>query len=67
MSHFIKGAWRKQHNVELHKLHSSPNIIRMMKTKGRRREWERNTHGNEEECIEGFDGKARKNKTTRKT
>jgi hypothetical protein len=31
------GGWRKLHNEELHKLYSSPNIIRM--TKSRRVRW----------------------------
>jgi hypothetical protein len=26
----IIGGWRKLHNEELHNIHSSPNIIRMM-------------------------------------
>jgi hypothetical protein len=26
----VTGGWRKLHNKELHNLHSSPNIIRMM-------------------------------------
>jgi hypothetical protein len=27
----VTGHWRKLHNEELHKLYSSPNIIRMIK------------------------------------
>jgi hypothetical protein len=27
----VTGDWRKLHNEELHRLYSSPNIIRMMK------------------------------------
>jgi hypothetical protein len=27
------GGWRKLHNEELHNLHSSPNIIRMIKSR----------------------------------
>jgi hypothetical protein len=33
----VIGGWRKLHNEELHNLYSSPNKIRMMKT--RRMRW----------------------------
>jgi hypothetical protein len=33
----VMGGWRKLHNVELHNLYSSPNIIRMIKS--RRMRW----------------------------
>jgi hypothetical protein len=33
----VTGGWRKLHNEELHNLYSSPNIIRM--TKSRRMRW----------------------------
>jgi hypothetical protein len=29
----VKGDWRKLHNEELHNLYSSPNIIRMIKSR----------------------------------
>jgi hypothetical protein len=29
----VTGGWRKLHNEELHNLHSSPNIIRMIKSR----------------------------------
>jgi hypothetical protein len=35
----VTGDWRKQHNEELHNLYSSPNIIRMIKS--RRMRWAR--------------------------
>jgi hypothetical protein len=33
----VRGDWRKLHNEELHNLYSSPNIIRMIKS--RRMRW----------------------------
>jgi hypothetical protein len=33
----VTGDWKKHHNEELHDLHSSPNIIRLMKA--RRMNW----------------------------
>jgi hypothetical protein len=33
----VTGDWRKLHNEELHNVYSSPNIIRMMKS--RRMRW----------------------------
>jgi hypothetical protein len=33
----VKGEWRKLHNEELHNLHSSPSIIRMVKSRSIRR------------------------------
>jgi hypothetical protein len=33
----VTGYWKKLHNVELYKLYSSPNIIRMIKS--RRMRW----------------------------
>jgi hypothetical protein len=37
----VTGDWRKLHNEELHNSHSSPSIIRMIKS--RRKRWEENT------------------------
>jgi hypothetical protein len=32
----VTGGWRKPHNEELHNLYSSPNIIRMIKSRRER-------------------------------
>jgi hypothetical protein len=45
----VMGEWIKLHNEELHNLYSSPNIIRM--TKSRRIGRACSTSGGEEECI----------------
>jgi hypothetical protein len=34
----VTGDWRKLHNDELHKLYSSPNLIRMIKSRRMRRQ-----------------------------
>jgi hypothetical protein len=42
-SHEIIGGWRKLHNVELHNLHSSPSITRIIKS--RRIRWPEHVAG----------------------
>jgi hypothetical protein len=37
MSDEVAGDWKKRHNEELHNLYSSPNIIRMIKSRWMRR------------------------------
>jgi hypothetical protein len=38
----VDGSWRKLHNDELHSLHSSPNIVRVIKS--RRMRWAGHVH-----------------------
>jgi hypothetical protein len=46
-------SWRKLHNDELHRLYSSPNIVRVIKSRIMR--WARHdTHGGGKRCFEGF-------------
>jgi hypothetical protein len=55
--------WRKLHE-ELNDLYSSPNIVRMIKSRMR---WVRHVALLFERCIQGFGGEARGNETTWKT
>jgi hypothetical protein len=49
----VTGEWRKRHNEELHDLYSSPNIVRMIKS--RRMRWTGHVArmGSREACV-GF-------------
>jgi hypothetical protein len=47
----VKGDWRKLHNEELHNLYSSPNIIRMIKSRRMRWAGHCSTNGGDEDCI----------------
>jgi hypothetical protein len=48
------GSWRKLHNDELHSLYSSPNIVRVIKS--RRMRWAGHVArmGGGERCLQGF-------------
>jgi hypothetical protein len=52
------GSWRKLHNDELHSLYSSPNIVRVIKS--RRIRWAGHVARIGERCLEGFGWEARK-------
>jgi hypothetical protein len=62
------GSWRKLHNDELHNLFSSPNIVKLIKS--RRMRWVGHVacmgEGGER-CLQGFGLEARRQETTGKT
>jgi hypothetical protein len=60
----VTGEWRKLHSGELHNLYSSPDIIRRDQTKENEVGGACGTHGRGEKRVRGFDGKARRKKTT---
>jgi hypothetical protein len=35
----VAGGWKRVHNEEFHNLYASPNIIRVIKLRRRRRRW----------------------------
>jgi hypothetical protein len=59
------GSWRTLHNDELHSLCSSPNIVRVIKS--RRMRWARHVAGMGERCLQGLGLEARKEETTGRT
>jgi hypothetical protein len=54
------GSWRKLHNDELHSLYSSPNIVRVIKS--RRMSWAGHVArmGEGERCLQGFGWEVRR-------
>jgi hypothetical protein len=51
----VTVEWRRLRNEELNDLYSSPNIIRMIKSRQMRSET-RSTYWREERCMQGFGG-----------
>jgi hypothetical protein len=63
----VMGGCRKLSNEVLHKLHTSQNITRMIKSWRMRWTGQEAHVGKEEVYIERFDAKARRKETTRET
>jgi hypothetical protein len=61
----VTREWRRLHNKELYALYSSPNIIRVIKS--RRLRWAGHVARIWERCIQGFSGKISRKETTWKT
>jgi hypothetical protein len=63
----VMGSWRKLHNEELHNLHSSPYMIRMIKSRRMRWAGHVSRMGEKMNAYRIFVGKPRRKETTTKT
>jgi hypothetical protein len=54
------GSWRKLYNDKLHNLYSSPNIVRVIKSRRLRWIGTCGTHGGGERCLQVFGWEARR-------
>jgi hypothetical protein len=63
----LTGQWRKLHNEELHNLYSSPDYYYADQIEENEVGGPCGTHERGEKCVQGFGGKARREKTTLKT
>jgi hypothetical protein len=59
------GSWRKLHTDELHNLYSSPNTVRVIKS--RKMRWAVHVVRMEERCLQGLYWEAQRGETTGKT
>jgi len=60
----VAGGWRRLHNEELHNLNGSPDIIRVIKSRGMIMGGACNTHGRYEKCMRYFGWETRREETT---
>jgi hypothetical protein len=63
----VAGGWRRVHNEELHNLYTSPNVIRVIKSRGMRIGGSCSMHGRDEKSVQNFGRKTWREEATWKT